>query len=122
MRNLLILSLLASMALSMTGCDTTTGGIAPGNTTLGSAAIGGLGGAAVGAMTGHGTKGALVGAGVGTLGGAVVGQMMENNNRKAAAAQQGYYGAPAPAPAYRGGAAGYGAPAPGYGAPPPQSF
>jgi hypothetical protein len=98
-------SVIASLVLVLAGCDTATMN-APGNTTLGSAAVGGLGGAAVGAATGHGTKGALVGAGVGTLGGALVGQQMERNRDRQVMQQQqvqgaynqGYMDAAAPLP------------------------
>lgn len=93
MKRLIVGLLLASMALALVGCDTATAQ-APGNTTLGSAAVGGLGGAAVGALASknHG-KGALIGAGVGTLGGALVGSQMENNRMKAQMQQQQMQGA-----------------------------
>jgi hypothetical protein len=78
MKKLISMSLLALMALGMSGCDTTMAN-APGNTTLGGAAVGGLTGAGIGALTGHGTKGALVGGLIGTAGGAVVGNQMERN-------------------------------------------
>jgi len=91
MKKLISMSLLALMALGMSGCDSTTAN-APGNTTLGGAAIGGLSGAGIGAMA-HGTKGALVGGLIGTAGGAVVGNQMERN-RNAQMMQQNQYQSP----------------------------
>lgn len=130
MKAIITASLLAALTIPFAGCDATTAR-APGNTTLGGAALGGLTGAGIGAAS-NGSKGALVGGLIGTAGGALVGNQMEKN-RDAAAAQQGYYGAPqpaygapaAPAPSYgapSGAPAGYGAPAPGFGAPPPTSY
>lgn len=93
LKKLITVSLAASMLAALTGCDTATAN-APGNTTMGGAAVGGLSGAAIGAMASkdHG-KGALIGAGVGTLGGALVGSQMENNRNKAAMQQQQVQGA-----------------------------
>lgn len=130
MKKLYTVSLLAALCIPFAGCDTTTRS-APGNTTLGGAALGGVTGAAIGAHN-NGTKGALVGGTIGALGGGLIGNQMERNRNAA-------YGPPpqqyAPAPGYApapqqsaysgqpsGGSAGYGAPAPGFGAPPPQSF
>jgi len=113
MKKLFTVSLLAALCVPFSGCDATTAR-APGNTTLGGAALGGLTGAAIGAHN-NGTKGALVGGAIGTLAGGVVGNQMERNRDAA-------YGAPAPAPAYGSAPAGYGAPAPGFGAPPPTSY
>lgn len=107
MKKLFTASVLAVLAVAFTGCDTTSRN-APGNTTLGAATIGGLSGAGIGALTGHGTKGALVGGAIGTVGGAIVGNQMEKNQQ---AAQQRAYYAPAPA--------GVGAPASGFVTPPP---
>jgi osmotically inducible lipoprotein OsmB len=91
-RKVLVGSVLASLVLALSGCDATTMN-APGNTTLGSAAVGGLGGAAIGAATGHGTKGALIGGAVGAAGGALVGNQMERNRQNAQYQQQGAYNA-----------------------------
>lgn len=77
MKKLIVLTMLASIGAALTGCDATTMS-APGNTTLGSAALGGLAGAGIGAAT-NGSKGALVGAGIGTLGGAALGATAEAN-------------------------------------------
>jgi hypothetical protein len=105
MNKLMIGFLLASMALAMSGCDTTTGQPAGlGNNTLNGAALGALGGAGVGSLIG-GKKAAWTGAAVGGLGGAMMGNQYDKNK-----AQQGMYGAPPPS---------YGAPPPNYGAPPP---
>lgn len=126
MKSLITVSLLAVLCVPFAGCDATTAR-APGNTTLGGAALGGLTGAGIGAAT-NGGKGALVGGLIGTAGGALVGNQMERNRDAAQYGQQPYYGAPAaaPAPSYSapssGGPAGYGAPAPGFGAPPPTSY
>jgi outer membrane lipoprotein SlyB len=79
MKRIVAAAVLAAFGLTLSGCDTTTAN-APGNTTLGSAAVGGLGGAAVGALSSKNKgKGALIGGAVGTLGGALVGQQMESN-------------------------------------------
>lgn len=79
MKRLIAAVVLAAFGPALSGCDTTTAS-APGNTTLGSAAVGGLGGAAVGALASKNRgKGALIGGAVGTLGGALVGQQMEAN-------------------------------------------
>lgn len=128
MKSIITIALLGALCVPFAGCDATTAR-APGNTTLGGAALGGLTGAGIGAAT-NGGKGALVGGLIGTAGGALVGNQMERN-RDAAAQQPGYYGAPAyqqapAAPSYSmppaGDPAGYGAPAPGFASPPPQSF
>jgi hypothetical protein len=105
-------TVMTSLVLALAGCDTATMS-APGNTTLGSAAVGGLGGAAIGAATGHGTKGALVGGALGTLGGALVGQQMERNRNNAAMQQQQVQGA------YNQGYMDAGAPPP---PPPPRQY
>lgn len=80
MKKLIVLTVLAAFSVALTGCDATTRS-APGNTTLGSAAAGGLGGAAIGALVDDDNRGrnALIGAGIGTLGGAAVGSMAERN-------------------------------------------
>jgi outer membrane lipoprotein SlyB len=79
MKRIVAAIVLAAFGLALSGCDTTTAS-APGNTTLGSAAVGGLGGAAVGALASKNKgKGALIGGAVGTLGGALLGQQMEAN-------------------------------------------
>ena len=66
--NILLLMLLPFILIS---CTTTQKG----------AAIGGLGGAAIGGIighqSGHGTEGALIGAGVGAVSGALVGEKMD---------------------------------------------
>ena len=68
-------------AVLISGCATPQTMNAPGNTTLGSAAVGGLSGAALGAAIDdkHRGRGALLGGTIGTLGGALVGQQMEKN-------------------------------------------
>src|SRR5690606_20290301 len=71
MKSIITVSLLAALVVPFAGCDTTTRS-APGNTTLGGAALGGLTGAAIGAHN-NGTKGALVGGGLGALAGGVIG-------------------------------------------------
>lgn len=82
MKKLVAVAIIAGLGICLSGCDTTTAN-APGNTTLGSAAVGGLGGAAVGALASKNKgKGALIGAGVGTLGGALVGSQMELNRER----------------------------------------
>lgn len=79
MKRVIAATVLAAFGLALSGCDTTTAN-APGNTTLGAAAVGGLGGATVGALASKNRgKGALIGGAVGTLGGALVGQQMEAN-------------------------------------------
>ena len=118
MKKIFTISLLAALCVPFAGCDATTAR-APGNTTLGGAALGGLTGAGIGAAT-NGSKGALVGGLIGTAGGALVGNQMERN-RDAAYGQP--YAAPAPPPpAYSSAPAGIGAPASGFGAPPPTSY
>ncbi len=98
MKRLIAGMVAAAIAFTLTGCNTTTAD-APGNTTLGAAAVGGLGGATVGALASKNKgKGALIGGAVGTLGGALVGQQMEANRDRAklqqlqqeSAYQQGY--------------------------------
>lgn len=83
-RKLIVGSLLASLVLSLVGCDSATMG-APGNTTLSSAAVGGLSGAGLGAALNEKNRasGALIGAGVGTLAGGLLGQQMEKNRDRA---------------------------------------
>jgi hypothetical protein len=72
-------------AVLISGCASPQTMDAPGNTTLSSAAVGGLSGAAIGAAVDKKNRGAgaLIGAGVGTLGGALVGNQMEKNRDKA---------------------------------------
>lgn len=77
MNKLIVLTMLASLSFALAGCDATTRS-APGNTTLGSAAVGGLAGAGIGGLTG-GTKGALVGTAIGATGGALLGSAAERN-------------------------------------------
>jgi len=91
MNKLITMSLLALMALGLNGCDTTNAN-APGNATLGGAAVGGLTGAGIGALAGHSTKGALIGGLVGTGAGAIVGNQYER--QRAAQAQQNQYQSP----------------------------
>lgn len=105
-KRLLVASMAASIILVLAGCDTATMS-APGNQTLASTAVGGLGGAAIGsAVTKDHGKGALVGGAIGALGGAVVGNQMEKNRDRAVQQQQqvqgaynqGYMDATAPPP------------------------
>lgn len=80
MKKLIVLTVLASFSTVLAGCDPATMS-APGNHTLGSAAAGGLGGAAIGAMA-HSKdrgKGALVGGAVGALAGGAIGSAQEAN-------------------------------------------
>jgi osmotically inducible lipoprotein OsmB len=95
LKKLAVLAIITSLALAMlAGCASPQTMNAPGNTTLGSAAVGGLSGAAIGAAVSkdHG-KGALIGGAVGTVGGAMVGKTMENNRDKAMYQQQQVQGA-----------------------------
>src|SRR3990167_2291190 len=65
--------LLSSLALSaaLLGCTTTQKGAALGG--LGGAALGGI----IGHQSGHGVEGALIGAGAGAVGGALIGEQMD---------------------------------------------
>ena len=71
MKKVTVIALALLVPLAITGCTTTQKG----------AAIGGLGGAALGGIighqSGHGVGGALIGAGAGALGGALVGEQMD---------------------------------------------
>lgn len=60
----LVLPLLASAAVILGGCGTTTG-----SRTVSGAAMGAAGGAAIGSLSGNVGTGALIGAGAGALGG-----------------------------------------------------
>ena len=91
LKKLIVVSLAASLSLIIAGCDPATRN-APGNTTLGSAAVGGLAGAGIGAATG-GSKGALIGGAIGTGGGALLGNMAERNRDQAIMQQQQQQGA-----------------------------
>ena len=92
-KRLMFASMVTSIVLVLAGCDTATMS-APGNQTLGSAAVGGLGGALVGsAVTKDHGKGALVGGAIGALGGAAVGNQMERNRDRAVMQQQQVQGA-----------------------------
>ncbi len=83
MKKFMALAVVAGLSLNLVGCDAQTRN-APGNTTLGSAAVGGLAGAGIGAIADSNNRGrgALIGAGVGTLGGAALGSMAENNRNQ----------------------------------------
>lgn len=111
MKKLIVLTMLASFGAALTGCDATTMS-APGNTTLGSAALGGVTGAGIGALA-HSKdrgKGALVGGALGAGTGALLGSMAERNRDRQAlqemqvrdaynrGAADATYGAPPPPP------------------------
>jgi hypothetical protein len=66
--------LLASAALILGGCGTTTG-----SRTVSGAAMGAAGGAAIGSMSGNAGTGALIGAGAGALGGYVYDQQQNTH-------------------------------------------
>jgi len=57
--------------------------------TAGGAILGGLGGAATGAIIGGNRRGALIGAGIGTLAGAAIGQAMDQQQRELEASLAG---------------------------------
>lgn len=71
MKKSVVITILTLMPLAIIGCTTTQKG----------AAIGGLGGAALGGIighqSGHGAEGALIGAGAGAVGGALIGEQMD---------------------------------------------
>ena len=71
MKNNAAITMLILIPVAIIGCTTTQKG----------AAIGGLGGAALGGIighqSGHGVEGALIGAGAGAVGGALVGEQMD---------------------------------------------
>ena len=88
MNKLIVLLLLASMVLALTGCETTsgrTGGF--GNNTANGAALGALGGAGVGALIG-GKKAAWTGAAVGAVGGGLMGNQYDQNKAQVQGAYQ----------------------------------
>jgi hypothetical protein len=76
---------LAFLALATVGFATSCSGPTGPNTQRG-AVIGGLGGAAAGAVIGNQSgragEGALIGAGVGALGGAAIGNAQDTENRR----------------------------------------
>lgn len=92
MKKLIVGALLAALALALTGCDPATMN-APGNTTLATTAGGAGLGALIGGAHGRGGKGALTGAAIGGLGGYAVGATMENNRNRAIQQQQQVQGA-----------------------------
>lgn len=65
------IALLSISALILIGCTTTQKGAALGG--LGGAALGGI----IGHQSGHGVAGALIGAGAGAVGGALIGEQMD---------------------------------------------
>ena len=65
------IALLSISALVLIGCTTTQKGAALGG--LGGAALGGI----IGHQSGHGVEGALIGAGAGAVGGALIGEQMD---------------------------------------------
>ncbi len=65
------IALLSVSALVLIGCTTTQKGAALGG--LGGAALGGI----IGHQSGHGVEGALIGAGAGAVGGALIGEQMD---------------------------------------------
>lgn len=70
MRKILAVVLTGGVILTLAGCASDN----PGDRALGGAAIGGLGGAAIGAaVSKHSGRGALIGGAIGALGGAAVG-------------------------------------------------
>ncbi|MGI8906013.1 MAG: YMGG-like glycine zipper-containing protein [Candidatus Sumerlaeaceae bacterium] len=102
MKKLMIFSLLASMALALSGCGSTSNAGPFGqNNTANGALLGGLTGAGIGAMAG-GKKATLTGALVGTGVGAMAGNAVDQNR----AQQMQAYPPPPPGP-------------PSYGGPPP---
>ena len=93
LKQFLAVTLAASTLILASGCDTTTRN-APGNTTLGSAAVGGLAGAGIGALASKDSgKGALIGGAIGAGSGALLGNMAERNRDQAIMQQQSTQGA-----------------------------
>ena len=71
MKKAVALTILILMPLSIIGCTTTQKGAAVGG--LGGAALGGI----IGHQSGHGGEGAAIGAAVGAISGALVGEQMD---------------------------------------------
>lgn len=63
--------LIAVSAIALLGCTTTQKGAAVGG--LGGAALGGI----IGHQSGHGAEGAAIGAGIGAVSGALIGEQMD---------------------------------------------
>lgn len=101
MQKLVGVAVAAALAVSLAGCATTGGGIDPHSKTTQGAVLGGLGGAAVGAIAGpeKALQNAAIGGAVGAVGGGLIGNQMEKQENRAY--QQGYYDAAAPPPPRR---------------------
>jgi hypothetical protein len=105
MKQFLILSLLVSMALALSGCAS-TGSAGPfgQNNTANGALMGGLVGAGAGQLLGHNTKSTLAGALIGTGVGAMAGAAHDQNQANMQGAYQqgrmdaGGYPPPPPGP------------------------
>ena len=96
-RKIVGLFVLATVAMTLAGCDSSNG-MMPQSKAGQGAVMGGLGGAALGAALGPGKalQNAAIGGAAGAIGGSLIGGAMDKNEQNAY--QQGYYDGGAPAP------------------------